>query len=218
VPVIVINQHLTSLAVALRAVDAHAPRLQSWAGTTAAVLLAGGRLLACGTGASAAQAEHLVSRLAAPDDERPALPAFAVAVPAPHGDRQPNYAAALADRVRELGRRGDILLCICATGDSDETVACDEITACARAAADLGMTTWALTGPGPNQLADACAEAIAVPAPAASTAEEVHLAAIHIFCAAVDSRVRDASRAPAVASRVSPPPEPRAVMQPNPAT
>ena len=61
----------------------------------------------------------------------------------------------------------------------------------ARAAAEIGMTAWALTGPGPNPLADACAEAITVESPVTCTVQEVHLAAIHIMCAAVDAAVRD---------------------------
>jgi D-sedoheptulose 7-phosphate isomerase len=40
-------------------------------------------------------------------------------------------------------------------------------------------------------VADACADAITVDTPATSTVQEVHLAAIHIMCAAVDAAVRD---------------------------
>jgi D-sedoheptulose 7-phosphate isomerase len=187
------NHHLTSLAVALQAVDEQAPRLQSWGASAAAVLLAGGRLLACGTDGSEAQVQHLVGTLARPDDDRPALGVSAL--PAADPERQ----------VREIGRPGDILFCVCATGSSDD------LAACARAAQNLGIVTWALTGPGPNQVARACADAVAVPAAAVSTAEEVHLAAIHIFCSAVDSAVRDAVRtqttpAPASAPRPGRPP------------
>jgi D-sedoheptulose 7-phosphate isomerase len=170
------NHHLTSLAVTLKAIDAQAPRLQAWGATAASVLLAGGRLLVCGAGGSEAQVQHLVAALAQPEDDRPAL-----AVSALSGADQ-------GTQVREAGRPGDILFCICATGSNDD------LAECAHAARELGLVTWALTGPDPNQVAGACADALAVPAAAVSTAEEVHLAAIHIFCSAVDSAVRDAMR------------------------
>jgi D-sedoheptulose 7-phosphate isomerase len=200
----VINHHLTSLAVALQDVDAQAPRLQSWGSKAASVLAGGGRLLACGLGGSAAQAQHLVARLDQPDDDRPSLAAFALpVVRAPRGGGGLGDAA-LIDQVRALGRPGDILLCVCAAGDGDDLVAA------ATTAADLGLTTWALTGPEPNPVAAACSEAVTVPAAAVSTAEEVHLAAIHIFCAAVDSAVRDRLPAEAAAR-----PNPEAAARPN---
>jgi D-sedoheptulose 7-phosphate isomerase len=206
------NHHLTSLAVALQAIDAQAPRLQSWGATAASVVGAGGRLFACGTGGSEAQVQHLVSTLARPDDDRPALDVAALpAVPAAAGASAGQADADLDSEIRELGRPGDILLCVCAAGGSEDLVAC------ARAARDLGIVTWALTGPGPNQVAGACADAVAVPAAAVSTAEEVHLAAIHIFCSAVNSAVRDALRmhaAPAQAA-ARPTPGARARLRPG---
>ena len=48
----------------------------------------------------------------------------------------------------------------------------------------------ALTGPGPNPLVSVCDEAITVDAPAVCTVQEVHLAAIHMLCAAVDAVIR----------------------------
>jgi D-sedoheptulose 7-phosphate isomerase len=187
----VINHHLTTLAVALQDLDADVPHLQTWGTTAASVLLSGGRLLACGTGGSAEQAEHLAASLARPEDDRPALAAITLTaarpgVPAAFRDPQ-----SLAGQVRALGRPGDILICICASGtDSD-------VVAAAAAASDMTMTAWALTGPGPNPVTAASADAVTVSAAAASTAQEVHLAAVHIFCAAVDSAVRDAARAAA---------------------
>jgi D-sedoheptulose 7-phosphate isomerase len=192
-----INHHLNSLAVALQAVDAQAPRLQRWGSTAASALLAGGRLLACGTGGSQTQVQHLVGTLARPENDRPALAVLALPAPSAPGSQSTGSDQGGPDlrrQVRKLGRPGDILLCVCATGDSDD------LADSARAATEVGMTTWALTGPGPNQVAGACADALAVSASAVSTAEEVHLAAIHIFCAAVNSAVRDSVRAQTAAA------------------
>jgi D-sedoheptulose 7-phosphate isomerase len=203
----VINQHLTSLAVALQAVDAEVPRLQGWATTTVSAFRAGGQLLVCGDGGSAEQAQHLASRLSATDDDRPALArvtllatgAPAAAGPTPAGDKPAAaQAGGLAGQIRAAGSAGDILLIVSAAGASPE------LAAGAVTAREQGMTAWALTGPAPNPVAQACDDAVAVPAAAVVTAEEVHLAAIHIFCAAVDSAVRDAARAETPSERPSP--------------
>ncbi len=92
-----------------------------------------------------------------------------------------------ARQVRAHGRPGDLLICLSSSGTSRNVIAAAE------AAAEMGVTAWALTGRGPNPLAAACADAITVDALAVCTVQEVHLAAIHIMCAAVDAAVREAS-------------------------
>jgi D-sedoheptulose 7-phosphate isomerase len=58
----------------------------------------------------------------------------------------------------------------------------------AEAAARLNMTTWALTGAGPNPLAEACDEAVMIDALNAN-AQEGHLIALHAVCRAFDLEV-----------------------------
>jgi D-sedoheptulose 7-phosphate isomerase len=91
--------------------------------------------------------------------------------------------------VRSDCRPGDVLLCLSATAADEETAAA------AAAAGAAGVKTWALTGQAPNAVASACTEAVCVDAVARSTIEEVQVAAIHIFCSAVNAAVRDAIRA-----------------------
>jgi D-sedoheptulose 7-phosphate isomerase len=170
----VIDRHLISLAIALQHIDDDVPDLQMWGRTAAAVLAAGGRLFTCGAGISAQQARHLAIELAGPEDDRPPLPVAMVST--------------LSD-VRKVCRHGDAMLCLSATG-VDEGVGFAAAAAC-----ELGVTTWALTGPAPNAVAAACTEAICVDAAMTTTVEEVQLAAAHIFCAALNSAVRDAVRA-----------------------
>jgi D-sedoheptulose 7-phosphate isomerase len=181
--------HLARLAATLRAFEPQAPRLEAWGRRAARVLTTGGRLLACGNGGSAEQAQHLTTELVGRyQDERPPLAALALtqdsaAVTAIGND----YGAGqmFARQVRAHGRVGDLLVCLSTSGRSPNVIAAAET------AEAIGMTAWALTGPGPNPLADACAEAIMVDAPMTSTVQEVHLAAIHIMCAAVDATIRD---------------------------
>ena len=169
-----IDRHLISLAIALQHIDEDVPLLQAWGQTAASKLAAGGRLFACGAGTSAQQARHLVSELASPEDERPPLAAATLPVSSgAHNDCQPT----------------DVVLYLSAT-EADERIAAAAAEACEQKA-----KTWALTGPAPNALATACAEAVCVGAAVTSTVEEVHLAAIHILGAALNSAVRDAIRA-----------------------
>jgi D-sedoheptulose 7-phosphate isomerase len=170
----VIDRHLISLAIALQHIDDDVPKLQAWGRAAASELAAGGRFFACGAGTSAQQARHLVSELVSPEDERPPLAAATLPVSSgAHDDCQAT----------------DVVLYLSATA-ADEGIA-----AAAAEAGELGVTSWALTGPAPNALAASCADAIAVGAAESSTVEEVHLAAIHILSAALNSAVRDAIRA-----------------------
>jgi D-sedoheptulose 7-phosphate isomerase len=193
----VIDRHLIALAVALQHIDEDVPTLQAWGRATASAVAAGGRFFACGAGASAQQARHLVAELADLEVDRPPLPAETLEAgldaPSASSERWPREVAdarnAITGRVRSDCRPGDVLLCLSATA-ADEHVA-----AAAAAAGEAGMKTWALTGQSPNTVAAACAEAVCVDAVVTSTIEEVHLAAIHIFCAAVQSAVRNATLA-----------------------
>jgi D-sedoheptulose 7-phosphate isomerase len=178
------HPHLTALTSALARLDADVPRLQAWGREVAAVLTGGGRLLACGNGGSAEQAMHLTSELVGryADDRPPyaAIPlqadiAALTAISNDYGNGE-----VFARQVRAHGRRGDVLFCLSTSGASTNVIAAAE------AAAESGLRTLALTGPGPNPLSCVCHDTIAVAADATCTIQEVHLAAIHILCATFD--------------------------------
>jgi D-sedoheptulose 7-phosphate isomerase len=187
------DSHLALLTAALRTFERAVPRLQAWGTELADVLTAGGRLLACGNGGSAEQAQHLTAELVGRyQDDRQAFAALPL-----HADFAAltaignDYGAEqiFARQVRAHGRPGDLLICLSTSGCSRN------LLAAAKAAADAGMTAWALTGPGPNPLADICHDAIMVEAAAVGTVQEVHLAAIHMICEAVDAAARSATAA-----------------------
>jgi D-sedoheptulose 7-phosphate isomerase len=144
--------HFAALRAALEGMDeVEGSRIDSWGRHLAGVLDAGGRLLACGNGGSAAEAQHLTSEL----------------VGRYLHDRRPLSAI-------------DLLIALSTSGTSRNVVAA------AKAAHEIGMTAWALTGPAPNTLAAVCDDAIAVEAPSIATVQEIHLAVVHALCAAVD--------------------------------
>ncbi len=178
------DAHLRKLRTALTQVDDHAVTIRAWGGKLAGVLSAGGRLLACGNGGSAAEAQHLTAELVG--RYRADRPPYA-AIPL-HADSSSMTAIAndfgaeevYARQVRAHGRPGDVLVCLSTSGGSANVIAA------ARAAQERGVFAWALTGPAPNPLASVCDETVAVPAEETATVQEVHLAMIHMLCDAVE--------------------------------
>ena len=179
------RDHLAALLTALPALDTD--RLDEWGRRLAEVLVGGGRLLAAGNGGSAAQAQHLTSELVGRyRDDRPALSAIALhaetsALTAIANDY--GYGHAFARQVQAHGRPGDIFLAMSTSGASANVLSAVQT---ARAG---GLTTWALTGPGPNAVSELCDAAVCVEAPATATVQEVHQVALHLICAAVDLQV-----------------------------
>jgi D-sedoheptulose 7-phosphate isomerase len=181
------DSHLAALEEALRRFRARTPHVEAWGRRLAGVLLSGGRLLACGNGGSAEQAQHLTAELVGryKDERRPlaAIPLHLDASALTAIGNDYGFDAMFARQVCAHGRPGDVLLCLSTSGNSRNVIAA------AKAAAEIGVQAWALTGPGPNPLAVACADAITVDATATATVQEVHLAVIHMLCAVVDSVV-----------------------------
>lgn len=179
-----ITDHFAALRRAVDGIASAAPTLDAWGIHLASVLLGGGRLLACGNGGSAAEAQHLTAELVGRfHDER--IPLSAIAL---HADTSALTAIAndygseamFARGVRAHGRPGDVLVALSTSGTSRN------VLGAVKAAADIGISTWALTGPAPNPLASMCDSAIAVEAPATATVQEIHLLLVHALCMAVD--------------------------------
>jgi len=176
--------HFAALQRALGAMLADAPRVESWGRHLAGVLDGGGRLLACGNGGSAAEAQHLTSELVGRfmADRRPfsaiALHAETSALTAITNDYGGHEA--FARQVFAHGRLGDVLVALSTSGTSRNVVSA------VKAAHEVGMTAWALTGPAPNTLAAVCDDAITVEAPSTATVQEIHLVLVHALCAVFD--------------------------------
>lgn len=179
-----IEVHFDALREAVGRTSSEAERLRSWGRQLASVLTGGGRLLACGNGGSAAEAQHLTAEIVGRFREE-RMPLSAIAL---HADTSALTAIAndygveemFARGVRAHGRPGDVLVSLSTSGTSRN------VLAAAKAAQGIGMVTWALTGPEPNVLAAMCDEAICVDAPTTATVQEIHLMLIHGLCMAVD--------------------------------
>jgi type III pantothenate kinase len=185
-------RHLRSLRDGLGALEDAADQLERWGRRLATTLLADGRLLAVGNGGSAAQAQHLTAELVGRfETERRALSALCL-----HADTSSltaianDYGAeeAFARQVRAHGRAGDVLIALSTSGRSPN------VLAAVAAAAELGITTWALTGDAPNPLAERCDDALSLPGASTATVQELQLVALHMVCGAVDREVARSER------------------------
>jgi D-sedoheptulose 7-phosphate isomerase len=184
-----VGRHLDDLAAAARIAQSAAPVVAQWGQDLADIFAAGGKLLACGNGGSAAEAQHLTGELLGRfRDERRPLPAVALsadssAVTAIANDY--GIEELFARQVQAYGRPGDVLVAISTSGTSSNVIAA------AKAGLDFGVTVWALTGPAPNPLAALSDSAIAVDAPTVATVQEIHLSLIHALCIALDKALLD---------------------------
>jgi len=147
----------------------------------------GHKILSCGNGGSAADAQHFSSELLNRfEKERPALPAIALTTDSSTltsiaNDYQYDYI--FARQIEALGQSGDILLGITTSGNSAN------ITRAVEAARKNGLTCIILTGKDGGKLASLLLEndiEIRVPAHRTARIQEVHLTVIHCLCDAID--------------------------------
>jgi D-sedoheptulose 7-phosphate isomerase len=181
-----IVEHVRAAIPVLAALELESPRLARWAMQLAERLEAGGRLLIAGNGGSAAEAQHLSAEFVGRfrSERRPyaaiALNCDSSAVTAIGNDY--GYQEVFARQVRAHARTGDIVLLLSTSGASANLVTA------ARASAESGAVSWAITGPAPNPLATACDDAIALPG-AAANVQEAELVAVHALCVAFDALI-----------------------------
>jgi len=160
-----------------------------------AALSAGGKILACGNGGSAADAQHFAAELVNRFEiERPPLAAVALTADSSTLTSIANdydFGQVFEKQVRALGRRGDVLLAISTSGNSANVIAA------ARAARELGIGVVALTGRGGGALAAALGTAdvhVCVPHRNTARIQEVHLLALHCLCDGIDFQMLGATK------------------------
>uniref|UniRef100_UPI000A64CF3C SIS domain-containing protein n=1 Tax=Cellulosimicrobium cellulans TaxID=1710 RepID=UPI000A64CF3C len=183
-----LRAHADDLHQGLDLLLAEAHRIDAWGERLADVVLAGGRLLVAGNGGSAAEAQHLTAELVGRfEGERVPLSAISL-----HAETSSLTAIVndygigemYARQVAAHGRAGDVLLLLSTSGSSENVVAA------AQRAREIGLTTWALTGPRPSALSAACDDTLAMQGASTSSVQELHLVVVHALCAAVDAHVR----------------------------
>ena len=147
----------------------------------------GGKVLTCGNGGSAADAQHFAAELVGRyRRERPGWSAIALTV-------DPSVLTSLcndygfeqifARQVQALGRQGDIVVAISTSGRSKN------VLAAAETASALGIRTVGLTGQGTSQLGEIVDHHLPIPSTNTAFIQQAHIAVIHIICELVEEHL-----------------------------
>jgi len=188
-PVTRVRDHFAeSIATKQTAADAIVESIAAAGRVMSDALLADGKILSCGNGGSAADAQHFSSELLNRFEmERPGLPAMALTTDASTVTSISNdysYEEIFSKQVRALGKPGDVLLGISTSGNSENVIRA------INAAHERGMKVVALSGRDGGRMADIFAEGdveIRVPATRTARIQEVHLLVIHCLCDLIDT-------------------------------
>jgi len=160
------------------------PATVSAANAMIASLRAGGKILICGNGGSASDAQHFAAELVGRfERERRALASIALTTDTSILTALANdysYTRVFARQVEAIGRRGDVLIGISTSGGSANVL---EAFAVAKAA---GLTTVALTGRDGGAVGASADIHINVPSPSTARAQEVHRTLLHAVCELVE--------------------------------
>lgn len=153
-------------------------------------LLNEGKILSCGNGGSAGDAQHFSAELLNRfEKERPGLPAIAVTTDSSTLTAIANdydYNEIFSKQVSALGRDNDVLLAISTSGNSPNVIEA------IKAAHDRGMGVVALTGKDGGEMAAMLSDSdieIRVPSSRTARIQEVHLVVIHCLCDFIDTRL-----------------------------
>lgn len=171
--------------------DTVSARIAAYAELARDTIAAEGKLLFCGNGGSAADAQHLAAEYVVRlSRDRRALPAIALTTDASVLTACANdlgYEQVFARQVEALGRPGDLLVLLSTSGDSDNVVQA------ARIAKQTGLSTVALLANGGGRLRTLVDVAVVVPTGRVSRAQEIHLAIGHIVCDQVEKSIMENS-------------------------
>jgi len=186
-----ITQHFTeSIEVKRQALEAVAPAIARAAEAMLHCLIHEHKILSCGNGGSAGDAQHFSSEMLNRfERERPGLPAIALTTDTSTLTSIANdyqFADVFARQIRALGQAGDILLAITTSGNSVNVLSAID------AAHERGMRVVALTGRNGGEAAGLLQNddvEIRVPAHSTARIQEVHLLVIHCLCDLIDCQL-----------------------------
>lgn len=172
------------VAVAERISEEMVDQIEGLASSVLATIRGGGKLLFCGNGGSAADAQHLaaefVVRFARDRDAIAALALTTDTSVLTAGGNDLGFDRVFERQVQALGRSGDLLVLHSTSGESQN------LLRAAAAARDAGVKTAALLAKGGGPLRDAVDLALVVPTDSTARAQEMHILIGHLVCEIVD--------------------------------
>ncbi len=182
--------HFKEHAAVMEASIALAPKIAAAAAQLARALAAGRKILACGNGGSAADAQHFSAELLGRfERERPGLAAVALTTDTSTLTAVANdygFGDVFAKQIAALGRAGDVLLAISTSGNSEN------VLRAVRAAHAQGLSIVALTGRAGGEIAAALSAddvELRVPAERTCRIQEVHALIVHCLCDLIDAEL-----------------------------
>lgn len=182
---ILVREHLRTMAtVAAQTATEAADTVAEMALALISALRAGGKVLFCGNGGSAAQAQHLAAELVVRYlRERRPLPAIALttdssALTAIGNDYR--FEEVFSRQVDALAVAGDVLVALSTSGSSADVILA------AQTAKAKGVTVLAFTGQSGGELVKHADLALLVPSVSTPIIQEVHLAVGHVLCDLVE--------------------------------
>lgn len=186
-----IRQHFTdSIQTKIEAADVIAPQIAKGAEMMVKALVAGHKILACGNGGSAADAQHFSAELLNRFEvERPALPAISLTtdtstLTAIGNDYE--FHDCFSKQVNALANNGDVLLCITTSGNSENVIRA------IHAAHERGAGVIVLSGKDGGKIANILTKndvEIRVPATRTARIQETHILVIHCLCDLIDQNL-----------------------------
>ncbi len=180
----VIDEIEASIDVKRRTIETQVPMIVAIAERVVETFRRGGKLLLCGNGGSAADAQHIAAEFVSRfRRERRGLPAIALttdtsiltAISNDYG-----YERVFARQIEALGRPGDMVIGISTSGISASVIAA------MRAARNGGMATVGFTGASGGTLVDHVDLCLCVPSHNTARIQEVHITAAHVVCEIVE--------------------------------
>lgn len=177
-----------SIEIKQRAAEVLCPVVAEVAEVLIKCLVEGHKLLVCGNGGSAADAQHFAAEMLNRfEAERPGLPAIALTTDSSTLTSIANdyqFSDVFARQVRALGQSGDVLICITTSGGSANIVSAIE------AAHDRDMPVVLLSGRDGGAAAVALVQQgdleIRVPSGSTARTQEVHILVLHCLCDLID--------------------------------
>ena len=176
-----LQEHLATIQNLL---DASLPEIEQSGQMICEALSSGRKVLLCGNGGSAADAQHIAAELVGCyEKQRRSWPAIALttdtsALTAVSNDL--GYEQVFARQLAGLAQAGDVLIAISTSGRSKN------VLRAAERARELGCRTIALTGATAEPLGSLCDMALAVPSSRTSRVQEAHITIGHLWCEMVD--------------------------------
>jgi D-sedoheptulose 7-phosphate isomerase len=153
----------------------------------------GKKVLLCGNGGSAADAQHIAAEFVGRyETERRALPSLALttdtsAITAIGNDY--GYERVFARQIEAMARKGDVVIGISTSGNSPNVLAALE------KAREIGCVNIGMTGANGGKMVDLCDACLRVPSERTARIQEAHITVAHIWCEYIDARVKAADEA-----------------------